>query len=303
MDKSWSSAIEWFNPIRGRLWLDLTAWSPYRVSCTLNHTNWWSIVSASDLLGDHPRHDQKAYRLGHRPLGRGGQAEVYPAEHKATGVQVALKRRRSWNVEAVARMQREIEFGQLLPGNDHIMPVLDFGLKHDWFVMPLAHGNAEDARSSLLDDAALTTLVLAVCSALEAAHDEGWLHRDLKPANILLVDGRWTVADWGLGRRPRGDTTFTGRTKTGEFLGSEGFAAPEQATDAHRATACADLYSLGQIIGWARTSRTPKQGSPLVPDEEPWRSVVIAATRKEPAARLQTAREFREIMNVRTRRA
>ncbi|TDP93026.1 serine/threonine-protein kinase [Labedaea rhizosphaerae] len=260
-------------------------------------------MSASDLLGEHPRHDQKAYRLGHRPLGRGGQAEVYPAEHKSTGALVALKRRRSWNVEAVARMQREIEFGQLLMGDDHIMPVLDFGLKHDWFVMPLAQGNAEDARLSLLEDGALTALVTAICSALEAAHGKGWLHRDLKPANLLLVDGRWTVADWGLGRRPRGDTTFTGRTKTGEFLGSEGFAAPEQATDAHEATACADLYSLGQIIGWARTGRTPKHGAPLVPDEEPWRSIVIAATQMKPDARPQTAREFLEIMNARIRRA
>ncbi|WP_434444401.1 serine/threonine-protein kinase [Lentzea sp. E54] len=260
-------------------------------------------MSANNLLGDHSRHDQRAYRLGHRPLGRGGQAEVFPAEHKATGAQVAFKRRRSWNVEAVARMQREIEFGQLSLDNDHIMPVLDFGLKHDWFVMPLAQSNAEDERLSLQDDAALTTLVLGVCSALEAAHHEGWLHRDLKPANLLQVDGRWTVADWGLGRRPRGDTTFTGRTKAGEFLGSEGYAAPEQTTDAHGATASADLYSLGQIIGWARTGRTPKHGSPLVPDEEPWRSIVIAATQREPDARPQHAGEFREIMDARTRRA
>jgi serine/threonine-protein kinase len=140
--------------------------------------------------------------------------------------------------------------------------------------------------------------VLAVCSALETAHGVGWLHRDLKPANILSIDGRWTVADWGLGRRPLGDTTFTGRTTAGAFLGTYGFAAPEQATDAHNATPSADLYSLGQIIGWARTGEIPKDGTPLLPTAEPWRSVVAAVTVRDAAARPQNAHEFRELMGA-----
>lgn len=252
-------------------------------------------VSLSDLVGD-ALHDPKAYRLGPRHLGRGAQAEVLPAVHRVTGAKVAFKRRRSWGVEAVARMQREIEFGRLLPENDHIMPVLDHGLGHDWFVMPLAEVNAEEARRSLSDDEALKKLVLAVCRALEAAHSVGWLHRDLKPANLLRLDGRWLVADWGLGRRPRGDTTFSGRTTAGEFYGTEGFAAPEQAINAHEATESADFYSLGQIIGWARTGAEPRNGIPLLPEDEPWRSVVAAATGKDPASRPRNTDEFRELL-------
>lgn len=251
-----------------------------------------------DPLGGAPRHDRRAYRLGPRPLGQGGQAEVFPGEHRPTGTPIALKRRLSLGVEAVARMQREIEFGQLLLGNEHIMPVLDHGKGHDWFVMPLAKGNAEQVRSTLADDDALTGLLLAVCSALEKAHQAGWVHRDLKPANLLSLDGRWTVADWGLGRRPRGDTTFSGRTTKGEFFGTLGFAAPEQAVDAHAASASADFYSLGQIIGWARTGRLPANGSPLLPVEEPWRSIVAAATRENPADRPQNASAFRELLKT-----
>lgn len=252
-------------------------------------------MSLSDLLGE-ARHDRRAYRLGPRPLGRGGQAEVFPGEHKATGVKVAFKRRSSWRVEAVARMKREIEFGGLLPENDHIVPVLDHGLAHDWFVMPLAEVNAEEARLSLVDDEALKALVLAVCDALEAAHSVGWLHRDLKPANLLRLGGRWLVADWGLGRRPRGDTTFTGRTTADEFYGTVGFAAPEQAINAHEASASADFYSLGQVIGWVRTGATPRNGVPLLPDDEPWRSAVAAATRNDPASRPQNTDDFRELL-------
>ncbi|MEV8441903.1 serine/threonine-protein kinase [Actinosynnema sp. NPDC051121] len=249
-----------------------------------------------DVLGDHPRNNRADYRLATRPLGEGGQARVYHATHKATGVQVAMKRLTSWRVEAVARMNREIDFGLRFSDHDHIVPVLDYGRTQDWFVMPLAQGNAEDSRSTFVTDEGLRAMVLAVCAALEAAHEVGWLHRDLKPANLLLVDGRWKVADWGLGRRPRGETTFTGRTMTNEPFGTVGFAAPEQAIDAHEVAASADLYSLGQIIGWARTGREPRNGAPLVPEDEPWRSIVVAATQRDPAARPQNVREVRELV-------
>ena len=44
----------------------------------------------------------------------------------------------------VARMRREIEAAQLLGGNPHVMPVLDYSDRHDWFVMPLAGDTAAD---------------------------------------------------------------------------------------------------------------------------------------------------------------
>jgi serine/threonine-protein kinase len=178
------------------------------------------------------------------------------------------------------------------------MPVVDYSLLQDWLVMPLAQGNAEDARSSLSDDRELHALIMAVCSALESAHEEGWLHRDLKPANLLLLDGRWMVADWGLGRRPRGETTSTGRTTPGEFYGTQGFAAPEQGIDAHEVTASADFYSLGRIIGWARADPKLKNGLSILPQEEPWRSIVAAATQEDPAARPQNVRGFRELVRT-----
>ncbi|RDI25367.1 serine/threonine-protein kinase [Lentzea flaviverrucosa] len=251
-----------------------------------------------NVLGDHPRNNRSDYKLEARPLGEGGQARVYRGTHKATGVQVALKRLFSWGVDDVARMRREIDFGLRFPAHEHVMPVLDYGMTHEWFVMPLAQGNADESRAAISGDEELFTLVMAVCSALEVAHEAGWVHRDLKPANLLLLDGHWTVADWGFGRRPRGETTFTGRTAVDELFGTHGFAAPEQSIDAHEATASADFYSLGQIIGWARTGREPKDGAPLLPENEPWRSIVAAATRRDPSARPQNAQEFRELVTA-----
>jgi serine/threonine protein kinase len=59
------------------------------------------------------------------------------------------------------------------------------------------------------------------------------------------------VADWGLTRRPRGQPTNPGRTRAGTMFGTEGFADPELSADAHNAGPEADIYSIGQIIGWA----------------------------------------------------
>lgn len=75
--------------------------------------------------------------------------------------------------------------------------------------------------------AELRTLV----DALAAAHEHDWLHRYIKPSNILYLDGRWTLTDWAIVRRPRGQTTEAGRT--GLYIGTEGFAAPELSVTPH----------------------------------------------------------------------
>jgi serine/threonine protein kinase len=123
---------------------------------------------------------------------------------------------------------------------------------------------------------------------LGPAHEIGWIHRDLKPSNLLQLDGRWTVADWGLTRRPRGQTTDPDRTRVGAPLGTDGWAAPELSADAHAAGPQADIYSIGQIIGWAVTGRRPLVNIPLIPDNSPWREVVTAATHFDPARRPAT---------------
>ncbi|MFE2945346.1 hypothetical protein ACFXKG_40955 [Streptomyces sp. NPDC059255] len=65
---------------------------------------------------------------------------------------------------------------------------------------------------------------LILCKPLAEAHRTGWLHRDIKPSNILLLDGHWRLADWGIVRRPRCHTT---ELITKERIGTEEFAAPE----------------------------------------------------------------------------
>ncbi|MEV6880630.1 restriction endonuclease, SacI family [Streptomyces sp. NPDC051135] len=160
----------------------------------------------------------------------GGQAQVFRARDKSTGSVVALKKLRTPLERRVARMGREIEVGLFLNGHPHAMPILDHAPDHSWFVMPYAQGTALDYHDDLRNDDALILLLQSVCSALEVAHREGYVHRDIKPANILLLDGRWVVADWGIVRRPRGMTTDPQRTRVGVALGSAGLPPPSWKT-------------------------------------------------------------------------
>jgi serine/threonine protein kinase len=253
-------------------------------------------VDPYDAVRQQARQARSDYRLDRAPLDEGGQAQVFGATHKETSVRVAVKRLQSRNPDAVARMKREVECGRTLDGKPHVMPVLDFGAAYEWFVMPMAAGSAEAFAQDLKRAGDLASMVAAVCSALEPAHALGWVHRDIKPANILKLDGQWTLADWGLGRRPRGETTNPGRTRIGVMHGTAGFAAPELSTDAHSATFSADIYSLGQLIGWSITEKWPSRDTPLLPGEGPWRSVVEQSTILDPSRRPQNIQEFRELV-------
>ncbi|WP_328738210.1 dsDNA nuclease domain-containing protein [Streptomyces erythrochromogenes] len=234
-----------------------------------------------------------------------GMADVFHATHKPTGTPVVLKKLRDKHppLHKVARMTREIEVGRLLSEHPNAMPVWDADADCKWFVMPKAQTVATQCLDELKDPAALRDLVESVCSALAAAHgmqasasEHGWVHRDIKPSNVLRLDGRWVLADWGIARRPPGQTTHPQRTRVGVSMGSAGFAAPELSNDAHSAGPPTDIYSLGQLIGWAVTGRDPLQNVALIPESGPWRAVVREATRTDPRRRPATVRAFLDLI-------
>ncbi|MEU1917242.1 protein kinase domain-containing protein [Streptomyces massasporeus] len=248
-----------------------------------------------DLVRAQARGDRKDYRLDRLPMEEGGQAQVFRAVHKPTEAEVAFKRRSSERETPAARMRREIEISQLLGRHPHYMPILDSNPEDGWLVMPMAQGTAEDRRDDLKDPTQLRALIDALMDVLELAHTHDWLHRDVKPSNILLLDSRWTLADWGIVRRPRGQTTKAGRTRF--EIGTEGFAAPELFVAAHEATPAADIYGIGRVIAWALTGKYPQTNVQLLPPPGPWRNVTRIATHPDPKQRSQTIQDLRELIN------
>lgn len=258
------------------------------VSTELGATAPWAAVRWLE------RGTKSDYDRDQEPLAEGGQGAVYSGVHKHTRIPVALKRLRYGDEDALHRMRREISIGRLYGEHPNVMPVLDSDPDGRWFVMPLAEGSAEGHVDRLQREAGtLRDLVTAVCDGLRRPHADDRIHRDIKPANVLLLNSMWVVADWGLGRQPRGETSAPGRTRTGTGFGSEGFAAPELASgNPHHVTAATDIYSIGRLIAAILTGERPEQNLPLLPTSGPWTVVVAEATQHRPADRPQDVDEF-----------
>ena len=240
------------------------------------------------------RYNHNQYRLNKVPIGDGGQAEVFRAEHRESGAAVALKRRKSGVQEAADRMRREIDVQSSIT-HPNVMPILDFDPNEwQWFTMPLAVQTL-DKFDLPIDSGSLRVILRDAVLGLQAAHDRGFVHRDIKPSNLLLLEnGKWVVADWGLVRRPHGQSTVR-HTKVGVFLGSEGFAPPEAHDDAHSATAAWDSYSIGRVAAWAATGKWPAPNIDLVAPE-PWRRFVRVLTNPDPLRRPQDMSEILRLL-------
>ena len=232
----------------------------------------------------------------------GGQAEVFPVEAKSGSTTLlALKRLRTRTDYSIRRMQREIEVGQVVK-HPHVVPVLDAGEDSDWLVMPLADGSLYNNRELATGEIAFLQMVQQVCSGVEAGHELGYIHRDIKPANILFFlacngDPIWKVADWGLVNRPGGSSSGDPLTRTGLELGTDGYMAPELQGSAHTAMPSADIYSVGQLIGWAVTGESPRQNVPNLASEGPWKLIGMETTRQDPLRRPQEIRDLRVLID------
>lgn len=195
--------------------------------------------------------------------------------------------------KAAKRFGREITTLKKAAGR-HTIPVIDFADDYSWYVMPRAVGDLNRCTVPMDTDSVLAVLE-AIAESLRLLHAAGEVHRDLKPGNVLWLNDtqgeRWVVADFGIVRNPRGGTT-TDLTRTGHFLGTDGWAAPEQSTDAHGVTPAADVYAAGLIAAWMLTGVHPKDGAVARLRAAPMSNAIYRATGQRPSRRYQSMDDF-----------
>src|SRR5262249_28029223 len=96
-------------------------------------------------------------------------------------------------------------------------------------------------------------LFVAVCQAVQHAHQKGIIHRDLKPSNVLVteVDGRPTpkVIDFGIAKATEQRLTDLSLADTGAIVGTPTYMSPEQADPSSMdIDTRTDVYALGVIL-------------------------------------------------------
>jgi serine/threonine-protein kinase len=271
---------------------------PLRMSVHLTHPREFdaSLDAAASVVRRAPNPDGEGrdlaggllggrYRLL-SPLGAGGMATVYAAEHVELEKRVAVKvLAQQGRCEATARRFLQEARAASRLRHEHIIDVTDFGRDTladgesvAYFAMEYLEG--EDLATTLEHDGPLRwTRVLAIakqiCGALIAAHAQGIVHCDIKPANCFRIHRGDTqdfikVLDFGVASfacertgkctpepGPAPDSAESGsRRKSSPRLGTPGYMAGELLSGGsfdHRV----DIYALGVLMYRLLTNKMP----------------------------------------------
>ncbi len=198
------------------------------------------------------------YVLGEE-IGSGASSVVYAATHGRLGRRAAVKvlvlpPRGPWR-------DRFLRESQVAAAIDHpnVIPVYEAGEEDGQMFIAMRYVDGPDLRELLEQEgplplARVTRIVSQVAAALDAAHARGLVHRDVKPANILLETGDHVyLSDFGVAKDP---AAALGLTRTGGFLGSVEYCAPEQ-IEGRELDGRADVYALACVAFECLTGAPP----------------------------------------------
>jgi len=243
-------------------------------------------------------------------IGKGGFGEVWLGHHRLHGEYVAVKiipKERLVELEGVRSYKHQAK------QHSNLVPIEHVGETDTcyYYVMPLA----DDVKGPTalrspeyyepktlqwcldnlppMSPAEVRDLALQLLDALADLHEVGLMHADVKPANIMQLQSTWKLGDLGL--MTRNEQLTMGR-------GTVAFWPPEGTTGPS-----ADLYALGKTLYLALTNTSLKSFDDFVDGSLPvngdpvtiahLRTLIEKACNNDPEQRIQTARQFRDLLN------
>jgi serine/threonine protein kinase len=194
-------------------------------------------------------------------LGEGGMGVVYLAEQtEPVRRQVALKLIKLGmdTHQVIARFEAERQALAMM-NHANVAKVFDAGATENgrpYFVMEYVPGApiTEYCDTQRLSIRQRLALFVAVCDAVQHAHQKGIIHRDVKPSNVLVtVEGDQPVPkviDFGVAKATSQRLTErTLFTEQGQLVGTPEYMSPEQAEmTVQNVDTRTDIYSLGVLL-------------------------------------------------------
>jgi serine/threonine protein kinase len=190
-------------------------------------------------------------------IGEGGFGTVYMAEQEEpVRRRVALKiiKLGMDTKQVIARFEAERQALALME-HPNIAKVFDAGATdtgRPYFVMELVRGVpiTDYCDQNRLGTTERLDLFMAVCGAVQHAHQKGVIHRDIKPTNVMVTlhDGTPVpkIIDFGIAKATNQRLTErTLFTEYNQFIGTPAYMSPEQAE-----------------MSWARTPAVSKTTTP-----------------------------------------
>jgi hypothetical protein len=197
-------------------------------------------------------------------IGRGGMGTIFRARDPILQRAVALKVISNLEVtpELRTRFFREAQACARIT-HPNIVIIHDMGEDSGrlFIVMELLEG--EELRRIITRQVQLTLegkldIVRQICAGLHFAHQKGVVHRDVKPANILVLrTGQVKILDFGIAQIA-GAATQRDLTRTGMFMGTLRYMAPEQVRG--QADRRSDIFSVGAVSYELLSGRSPFAG-------------------------------------------
>jgi len=211
-----------------------------------------------------------------KALGNGAIGVVFLAMDDDLDEKVAVKlmTRELFDQNESINFKEEIRLARRVT-HRNILRTYDFGSWQDFYYITMEYVSGFDLDQLIksrgpLDSHIGIIMARQICSAMNAAHEQGIIHLDLKPANMMVNrQGILKIMDFGLAKKLafQGDelksADFTQANAPKALMGTPKYMAPEQflSSDVDERT---DIYAIGIILHTLLCGRAPFDSKNLI---------------------------------------